>query len=402
MLGASHQPAQSTLVDFYGLTLIARWVLGWALRPIARPLPDSDPALNKPPTSSKKPSVAIVIPARNEAANLPTLLAGLATQTYPCQIVVADDHSTDATAELAVELGAKLVVTPKLPPEWTGKAWACWQGAQKTDSKILIFLDADTVPAPSLVNELVNAVQNRSGLISVQPYHKMVKPTERFAAMFNLLGAMGARLGRNDASHSRRRRLAPMAFGPVLATTRRDYDLTGGHQAIKAAIVEDVAIGRLYQRHNLSVSTFAGRSSVAFRMYPAGVAQMFEGFVKNLATGLASSNLVWSLGVIAWFSGVMVASWELPYVLVKWLATSQSPAPETLAWVIALYLGYAIQIAIMLRPLGNFGLSALLMPIGVIVFIVVFGWSVIKAWQGQVTWKGRVVSTRNSSPDSKK
>lgn len=386
-------------MDFYGLTLIARWVLGWLMGPIARPLPRSSSQLHQDlrvstQTTSTEPTVAVVVPARNESANLPTLLAGLFEQSYPSHVVVVDDHSSDDSAAIALSLGAEVITAPELPNGWTGKAWACWQGAQSTQSEILIFLDADTVPAPNLIAHLVSALRSKRGLVSVQPYHKMVKASERLAAMFNLLGAMGAKLGRNVAPGGNFRG-SPMAFGPVLATTRDEYQLTGGHQAIKSAIVEDVALGKLYKKNQLPVSTFAGRRDVAFRMYPAGLAQMFEGFVKNLATGLANSSPLWSLGVIIWFSGVMVASWELPYTIAKWLVTSQPPSTQTVLWAVGLYLAYALQIGVMLRPLGNFGLTALFMPILVVTFIVVFGWSVIKAGQGQVNWKGRVVSTRN-------
>lgn len=395
MVGAARGPAQSPLVDFYGLTLIARWVLGWLIRPIARSLPNPD-------GKQRQPSVAVVIPARNESANLPTLLQGLANQTHPAQVIVVDDHSTDETAEIARSFGVEVIAAPDLPSEWTGKAWACWQGAIKSHSELLIFLDADTVPSSNLVSFLVSAVQKHGGLISVQPYHKMVKASERLAAMFNLLGAMGARLGRNGSDRATNLKHPPMAFGPVLATTRKDYELVGGHQTIKSAIVEDVSLGKAYHRNQLPVNTYAGRADVAFRMYPAGLGQMFEGFVKNLATGLANSNPLWSLGVIAWFSGVMVASWELPYALIKWLATGDSPSSQTLSWAVGLYLAYAFQIAVMLRPLGNFGLAAALMPVGVVVFIAVFGWSLISALRGNVRWKGRIVSTRQPRPTNRK
>jgi hypothetical protein len=122
---------------------------------------------------------------------------------------------------------------------------------------------------------------------------------------------------------------------------------------------------------------------------------MFEGFTKNLAPALLSSNWLWSLGVIFWFSGVMVASWELPYALAKWALTGVAPTTSVLVAAVILYVGYALQIGVMLKPLGNFGISAAFMPLGVITFIVVFGWSVIRAAKGDIKWKGRTVSTKS-------
>jgi hypothetical protein len=121
---------------------------------------------------------------------------------------------------------------------------------------------------------------------------------------------------------------------------------------------------------------------------------MLEGFTKNLAPALLSSNWLWSLGVIFWFSGVMVASWELPYALIKWALTGSEPTANVLITSVVLYVAYALQIGIMLKPLGNFGFSAALMPLGVVVFLLVFVWSVIRAAKGDIKWKGRTVSTK--------
>jgi len=378
MLGASRCPPKSPLVDFYSWTLLFRWLLGWGMRPIARPLPEPVD------TDTPRARVNIVVPARNEEANLKNLLPRLSNQTYPCTVTVVDDHSTDKTAEVARANGAIVLESKDLPIGWTGKNWACWQGANQNPYGLLVFLDADTLPSKTLIARLASQVEMANGLISVQPFHRMFKWSERFAATFNLLGAMGARLGRK----------ASLAFGPVLATKSSDYFAVGGHKLVSNSIIEDVELGRAYEAAGLDVKTFAGRNQVEFRMYPEGIGQMFEGFTKNLAPALLSSNWLWSLGVIFWFSGVMVASWELPYALAKWALTGVAPTTSVLVAAVILYVGYAIQICVMLKPLGNFGISAAFMPLGVITFIVVFGWSVIRAAKGDIKWKGRTVSTK--------
>ena len=348
------------------------------MRPIARPLPE--------PIDTGSPSarVNVIVPARNEEANLKNLLPRLSTQTYSCMVTVVDDHSTDHTAEVARANGAKVIQSKDLPAGWTGKNWACWQGASQNAHEILVFLDADTLPSKTLIARLVSQVSQSRGLISVQPFHRMFKWSERLAATFNLLGAMGARLGRKTS----------LAFGPVLATNASDYFAVGGHKIVSNSIIEDVQLGRAYETAGLEVRTFAGRDQVEFRMYPEGIAQMFEGFTKNLAPALLSSNWLWSLGVIFWFSGVMVASWELPYTMLKWAFTGIAPTSSVLLTAVILYVAYTLQVGIMLKPLGNFGFSAVLMPLGVITFIVVFGWSVIRAAKGDITGKGRTVSTK--------
>ena len=90
-------------------------------------------------------SVSVIIPARNEEHNLPTLLRSLASQpAKPREIIVVDDGSTDRTAEIARQLGATVIASQPLPDGWRGKTWACHQGAQAATGELLLFLDADT------------------------------------------------------------------------------------------------------------------------------------------------------------------------------------------------------------------------------------------------------------------
>src|SRR4051794_38165928 len=74
-------------------------------------------------------NLSIVIPARNEAGNLPRLLESIAVSPVrPAEILVIDDASTDNTALIAQSLGATVIPSVSLPEGWTGKAWACHQG----------------------------------------------------------------------------------------------------------------------------------------------------------------------------------------------------------------------------------------------------------------------------------
>ena len=76
-------------------------------------------------TGEGSPSVSVIIPARNEAHNLPRLLASLTCQKQgPLEIIVVDDGSTDGTADVARVHGAKVVNPGSLPDGWRGKPWA--------------------------------------------------------------------------------------------------------------------------------------------------------------------------------------------------------------------------------------------------------------------------------------
>ncbi|MGL6136002.1 MAG: glycosyltransferase, partial [Planktothrix sp.] len=88
------------------------------------------------------PSVAIIVPARNEAELISTSLRSLLNQNYPgsFSIILVDDHSYDKTANIAQETAKLLdqtdrlniITSQSLPAGWTGKLWAMEQGVKYT------------------------------------------------------------------------------------------------------------------------------------------------------------------------------------------------------------------------------------------------------------------------------
>jgi 4,4'-diaponeurosporenoate glycosyltransferase len=188
-------------MDFYGFTLLLRWILGWFIQPKLHTLPNQ----------SANSEIAVIIPARNEEMTISQLLNALKqSEIAPTELVVVDDHSSDKTAEIAQSLGAKVIKSKDLPLGWTGKTFALFQGVEATKSNVILFLDADTKPSKNLIGKMSYALKQNGGLISIQPFHEMKSIYERFASVFNLIGAIGARLGEKDG----------LAFGPALMLNR--------------------------------------------------------------------------------------------------------------------------------------------------------------------------------------
>ena len=115
-------------------------------------------------------ALSIIIPARNEENNIPNLLKSLQSQIKDSdEIIVVDDHSNDNTAAAAVEEGAKVIKSKEMPWGWTGKTWACYQGAQSATNTLLIFLDADTTIENGGLESISGCYSALQGVLSIQP-----------------------------------------------------------------------------------------------------------------------------------------------------------------------------------------------------------------------------------------
>jgi glycosyltransferase involved in cell wall biosynthesis len=368
-------------LDWLGVSLLVRWLLGWWLWLHLRL------ALLPEACDGAAQRVSVLIPARNEAATLPRLLAALGRQSLPAaEVLVIDDHSRDGTGAIAMAAAAaaglplRLIQAPPLPPGWCGKTWALHHGVATSSGDLLVFLDADTEPEPSLLASLVAQRQRLGGLVSVQPYHRTERPYEQLSLLFNLVGLLAVPLGAGCG----------VAFGPAMVTSRRDYDRSGGHRAVAAQVVEDWFLGHCYERAGLPVSAFVGCGQIAYRMYPGGLGELVMGFNKNFATAAGEVRWPWMLAVLLWLSGLFWAAWCLPAAALGWpLVGSGALLPNLLT-----YSAFGLQLLVLTRRVGRFGWINLLFPLPVLFFLGVFALAIVNLKRGQVRWKGRSVPTR--------
>ena len=143
--------------------------------------------------SGSLPSVAVLVPARNEAGLLAETLPQLLLQDYSgwFHVWLVDDSNTDGTAEVARRVARDLeteerlsvVMADPLTPGWTGKLWALQQGVQAAStaqSEYLLFVDADIALAPGVLQALVKkAVGHGLHLVSVMALLKILTGWER-------------------------------------------------------------------------------------------------------------------------------------------------------------------------------------------------------------------------------
>jgi hopene-associated glycosyltransferase HpnB len=205
----------------------------WDLRPIG----EDEPA---PPEPAAWPSVAVLVPARNEAAVLPLTLPALHAQDYPgaWHLVVVDDRSTDGTRNLATVPGTEL------PEGWAGKVWALEQARRVAgEPDYYLLTDADIRHAPGSLRRLVAeseacrlALNSRMASLRCQaPAERLLIPP--FVYFFNLLYPM------------RRVNRRPAAAGGCMLVRRDALEQAGSFAAIRDRVIDDVSLARAIRPH---------------------------------------------------------------------------------------------------------------------------------------------------------
>jgi chlorobactene glucosyltransferase len=355
------------------------------------------------PSGGVLPSVSVLVPARNEALNIEACVRSLLAQEYPAfRVHVLDDHSTDETAQIVRRLGLDeknggLLKGADLPEGWVGKNWACHQLSEAAEGEYLLFTDADTIHAPGALRALVSLAQERrASLVSAWPEQLTVSLGERLVV--SLLPFVGALLYphfflRLLEAHPALRRWVPVklrrslgaANGQVLLFERSGYERVGGHVALRAHLVEDLALGRAVASQmgeGLWWVNCDGAGLVQCRMY-RDLGEVWEGFTKNVRAAFE--------GGLAQFcaAGVVQALvFVLPFCWLFWPASH------------AEWARCEVGLVLLLRVLATLGLggswwSVVLHPVayGLALAIGLNSWR--RSAGAGVRWKGRLYQVRH-------
>jgi hopene-associated glycosyltransferase HpnB len=337
-----------------------------------------------PATPREFPDVDIVIPARDEAETIGPVIASLLAQDYAgtFRIVLVDDHSTDGTAAMAGSAPNLLVICgqPK-PSGWSGKLWALSQGSAASSAPVLLFADADVVHDPRHLSALVaRLLQPRAEMVSEMVRLNCTSAAERalvpaFVYFFQMLYPF-AKV--NDPLSA----VAAAAGGTVLIR-REALNRIGGFEAIKDALIDDVALAQTVKPLG---SIYLGHSGLAtsIRRYP-GFADVWRMISRTAFTQLRYSALLLVLTIIGLTLVWLVPPWEMLFGL-GW---------HRVLGLIAMALGAISYLPTLTRYGQNRSLSLALPLIALFYMAATLG-SALSYWFGRgATWKDRAYGAGN-------
>ena len=182
------------------------------------------------------------MPARDEAERIGPLLDRIVDAPGVSEVIVVDDQSSDATADIARRAGATVISGEPLPDSWAGKAWALQQGITAASSDWVVTLDADARPDPALPTAVVaRAVAERLDLLTVGGRFECPTIGSRWLHPA-MLTTLVYRFGPPGAPASRPERT--MANGQCMAVPRAAFLAAGGMEPVRGEVVEDLALAR--------------------------------------------------------------------------------------------------------------------------------------------------------------
>jgi len=256
-----------------------------------------------PPPDAALPSLTIVVPARNEEAEIEPALRSVLELNYPrFEIVAVNDRSTDQTgaimdriaAEPAAQGRLRVIHVRNLPAGWLGKVHAMWLGsqgnasqknaaqgtaAQQITSDWLLFTDADCVFRPDCLRRAIHyATKTATDHLVLFPTAHMKTLGERMMIGFPQVMASFVMRAWKVRDPNARDHIGVGAFNLV---RRSAYEAIGTYEALRLEVVDDIKLGEAIKKAGLRQDVVFGHEFVSLR-WAVGAAGVVANLEKNL------------------------------------------------------------------------------------------------------------------------
>ena len=364
------------------------------------------------PPPENAPLISVCVPARNEERNIRACVESILAQDYPnFEVIILDDRSNDATAEILRQLSMEsdslqsnlkkrapalqIISGSDLPNGWAGKPHALFQASAAARGEWFCFVDADTFLSPiTLSSCYAKAIETQADMFTIMTVQVLGSFWEK-VVMPIVMTALSAGFSPRKVNDPNRK--DAIANGQFILIKRSVYDAIGGHERIKDQIVEDKAISEQVKWNGYRLIVANGSSVARTRMYTS-LPEMWEGWTKNIYLGLSdrlSLLLLGALGaLILLIAALVLPLW--PLLGVYWYTHGGGwPAlivilQSLLLWVIVIYARARVAIGMGISP-GY----ALTLPLGSAVFAAMMFTSAWRVISGKgVIWKGRTYTQK--------
>jgi glycosyltransferase involved in cell wall biosynthesis len=341
------------------------------------------------------PSITVVVPARNEAADIASTLHSLLAQDYPnLQLIAVDDRSTDQTGPIIDTIASQhpdklraLHVT-ELPAGWLGKTHAMALAARQAPSDYLLFTDADVFFRSDAVRRsLAHAVATSADHLVTVPTTLIHRWDEAailgFFQILSLWGARPWRISNPKAKHD------AIGIGAFNLLRREAYQQIGGFESLRMEIVEDIGLGRRIKRAGLVQRLCFGRGLISLH-WASGVGGLVGVMTKNLWAAFRFYIWLALLGCL-WLLTFCVAP-----AAALFFASTRVPA-------ILIFAAVAYGYRLLGRHSGISTWNALFFPFSAMVFVFTLLRSMLLTLkQGGIIWRGTFYSLaelrKNAAP----
>jgi chlorobactene glucosyltransferase len=335
------------------------------------------------------PTLSIIVPARNEERSIEACVRSLlAQQGVDAEVIVVNDGSTDGTGAILTRLqrefpALRVIHGAPLPAGWVGKPWACAQGAERANGSWLLFTDADSRHEPNAsVSTLAFARTHVADALSVMTGQDLGSLAEA-AILPSILQMIVFAAGPLSEINDPARKDRALANGQYLLVSRPAYNILGGHEALRAELVEDIEFARRLKCDGRFYLVVAEATQlVHVRMYHS-LREIWNGFTKNVYLA-ARGNVLALAGGIAFCALLAVAPPLLAIAALR--ADDRAQAAEALAASAAVIAAgaYGASFVSIPRPLAVFA------PVGIAVFAAIALNSTIRGLTGAgFDWRGR-------------